>query len=163
MTVIPNAACQCDDSFLSQVESVASAYRGRPEDLVLALHDVQALRNYLPREALRVVARVLDIPESRVYGVATFYSMFSTTPRGRHIIRICESAPCHVMGAGEVIDSLLDQLGVEMGGTTADGRFTVEATSCLGVCGVAPALMIDDETYGNLVPGDLSEILERYK
>lgn len=163
MTAIPDAACQCDSDFLSQVERVASTYRGKPEDLVLALHDVQALRNYLPREALRVVARVLDVPESRVYGVATFYSMFSTTPRGRHIIRICESAPCHVMGAREVIDSLLDQLGVEIGGTTADGLFTVEATSCLGVCGVAPALMIDDEVYGNLIPGDLFEILQRYK
>lgn len=155
--------CECDDVFLNEVEKVASMYRGRPEDLVQALHDVQSLRNYLPREALRVVARTLDVPESRVHGVATFYSMFSTRPRGRHIIRICESAPCHVAGAAEIIDSLLDELGVEMGGTTSDKLFTVETSSCLGVCGVAPAIMIDDVVYGNLCAEDLPEILRRYR
>ncbi|MEA4885048.1 MAG: NADH-quinone oxidoreductase subunit NuoE [Clostridia bacterium] len=156
-------SCACDDVFLAAVEKAVLPYRGRPEDLVLALHDVQALRNYLPREALRVVARVLEIPESRVFGVVTFYSMFSDKPRGRHIVRVCESAPCCVMGAREVIDALLGELGVDMGGTTQDGRFTVETTSCLGVCGVAPALMIDDAVYGNLVPGDLPAILRRYE
>ncbi len=154
---------QPDADFLTQVEEIATKYCGKPEDIVLALHEVQDLKNYLPREALSVVARVLEIPESRVYGVAKFYSMFSTTPRGRHIIRICESTPCHVMGKTEIIDSLCNILGVEIGGTTKDGRFTVEVSSCLGVCGVAPAMMIDDEVYGNLVPEDLNKILERYK
>ncbi|HOB41876.1 MAG: NADH-quinone oxidoreductase subunit NuoE [Bacillota bacterium] len=155
--------CECDDVFLTEVQRVVSVYKERPEDLVQALHDVQSLRNYLPREALRVVARTLDVPESRVYGVATFYSMFSTSPRGRHIIRICESAPCHVAGAAEIINSLLNELGVEMGGTTSDGIFTVETSSCLGVCGVAPAIMIDDTVYGNLVSEDLPAVLRRYR
>ena len=89
--------------------------------------------------------------------------MFSTRPSGRHIIRICESAPCHVAGAAEIINSLLNELGVEMGGTTSDGIFTVETSSCLGVCGVAPAIMIDDTVYGNLVSEDLPAVLRRYR
>lgn len=163
MAEIPDMALQAEADYLTQVEEIAAKYRGKPEDIVLALHAVQDLKNYLPREALSVVARVLKVSESRVYGVAKFYSMFSTTPRGRHIIRICESTPCHVMGKTEIIDSLCNILGVEIGGTTKDGRFTVEVSSCLGVCGVAPAMMIDDEVYGNLVPEDLNKIFERYK
>lgn len=152
----------CDHGYLSQVTSVASKYAGRPEDLLLALHDVQALRNYLPREALKAVAHVLQLPESRVCSVAGFYSMFSTAPRGRHIIRVCTSTPCRVSMARELIDSLVHHLGIEMGGTTKDGMFTLESSSCLGLCDVSPAMMVDSEVYGNLVPGDARRIIEAY-
>ncbi|MCR4426379.1 MAG: NADH-quinone oxidoreductase subunit NuoE [Firmicutes bacterium] len=155
--------CSPDQAYLDEVGRVAENYRGKPEDLVLALHDVQALGNWLPREALTIVARTLNLPVSKVYGVATFYSMFSTKPRGRHIIRICESAPCHIAGAQAIVDSLQAQLGVELGGTTKDGRFTLELTSCLGVCGVAPAIMIDDTVHGNLTVEDLPAILRQYE
>ncbi|OPZ65122.1 MAG: NADP-reducing hydrogenase subunit HndC [Firmicutes bacterium ADurb.Bin506] len=152
----------CDHGYLQQVTSVASAYAGKPEDLLLALHDVQELRNYLPREALRIVAQVLKLPESRVCGVAGFYSMLSMTPRGRHIIRVCTSTSCRVSGAKKVVDSLLSELGVEMGDTTEDGAFTVEGSSCLGLCDIAPAMMIDSEVFGNLTPGDIRPILDSY-
>ncbi|HHY18960.1 MAG TPA: NADH-quinone oxidoreductase subunit NuoE [Firmicutes bacterium] len=162
MTELNDVSSYCEASFLANVEVMAKNYCGRPEDLVLLLQEIQSLQNYLPREALYVVASVLGISESQVYGVATFYSMLSTKPRGRHIIRICESAPCHVLGAKKVIDSLLNILEVEIGGTTKDGRFTVETSSCLGVCAVAPAIMIDDTVYGNLALDNLVEILARY-
>lgn len=152
-----------EENYLAIVEKIAKKYCGRPEDLVLLLHEVQALKNYLPCEAVNKVASIVNVPASQVYGVATFYSMLSIKPRGRHIIRICESAPCHVVGAREVLDTLLNYLGVEIGGTTTDERFTVEKTSCLGVCAAAPVVMIDDTVYGNLDPNSLLEILTRYK
>jgi NADH:ubiquinone oxidoreductase subunit F (NADH-binding)/NADH:ubiquinone oxidoreductase subunit E len=154
---------ECDDAYLSQVAEIASAHADRPDNLVMVLNRVQALRNYLPRGALRTVAHVMGLPESRVYGVATFYSMLSTKPRGRHIIRVCTSTPCHVAGAREFLDALTKELGTPLGGTTDDGTFTVETSSCLGLCHAAPAMMIDEEVYGNLVPSDLPQILQRYK
>lgn len=162
--LVSSSVCQCckNDDYIALVEKRAMAYAGRPQDLVEALHDVQSIRNYLPREAIVTVARVLGVPVTKVYGVATFYSMFSIEPRGRHIIRVCESAPCHVMGADSIVEMLMRELGVDIGETTSDGRYTLELTSCLGVCGVAPAIMIDDTVHGNLKPGDIPGILKQY-
>ncbi|MDD2431430.1 MAG: NADH-quinone oxidoreductase subunit NuoE [Firmicutes bacterium] len=162
MNQMTNPAYQIDDNYLDQVEKIAKQHSGRAEDLVLVLHKVQALKNYLPRTALNVVAKGLNVSESHVYGVATYYSMLSTKPRGRHIIRICESAPCHVQKARELIDAMLEHLDIEIGGTTKDGRFTVETTSCLGLCAVAPVVMIDDKVYGNLDRDTLFEVLTKY-
>ena len=103
------------------------------------------------------------MPLSKVYGVATFYTLFSTKPKGKHIIRICENAPCHVLGATAVIEAFEEELGISMGGTTHDGEFTLEHTSCLGVCGVAPTVMIDDTVYGNLTPERVPLILREYR
>lgn len=152
-----------DQNYIDDVKQIAQAYRERPDQIVDILHKVQALRNYLPPEAMAAVAKVLDLPESQVYSVATFYSMFSVVPRGRHIIRVCESPPCHVMGSERMLDVVSRFLNVEPGRTTSDGRFTLETTSCLGVCGVAPAMMIDDDVHGNLSPGDVPGILARYQ
>ena len=100
----------------------------------------------------------MNIPLSRVYGVATFYSMFSVRPRGKYIIRICERLPCHIVGAREVIQAFEEALGIRVGETTENGKSTLEYTSCLGVCGVAPAVMINDRVYGNLTPAKVEEI-----
>jgi len=116
------------------------------------LHDLQDAepRNYLTEEALRAVAEYVEIPVSDVVSTATFYTMFSLKPRGRHIVRLCESPPCQLVGAESLLEILSAQLGVAVGETTADGVFTLETTSCLGVCGVSPAMMIDKEVHGNL-------------
>ena len=126
------------------------------------LHDLQEAepRNYLSREALRMVAEYVDVPLSDVVSTATFYSMYSLEPRGRHLIRLCESPPCQLVGAESLLDLLKEALGVEVGGTTEDGAFTLETTSCLGICGVAPAMMIDDEMYGNLTRERITEIVD---
>jgi len=139
---------------------------GRSRDQLLAiLHELQRAnpQNYLTGEDLRLVADYLGLPLSAVHDAVTFYSMFSLVPRGRHIIRVCNSPPCHLAGSWSLLSALKEELGVDVGGTTPDGLFTLELTSCLGVCGVAPAMMIDDEVYGNLTPEKLREVLAGFR
>ncbi len=116
------------------------------------LHGIQDAdpQHYLSGEALRAVAKYLDVPLSEVVSTATFYTMYSRAPRGRHIVRLCQSPPCHLLGSGTLADVLTESLGVAIGETTADGAFTLETTSCLGACAEAPAMMVDDKVYGNL-------------
>jgi NADH:ubiquinone oxidoreductase subunit E len=108
------------------------------------------------------VAVALDIPLSEVSGVVTFYSFFSEKPRGRHTIRVCLGTACYVRGGKKLVDKLMSTLGVEIGGTTADGRFTFEVARCIGACGLAPAMMIDDEVYKQVNANKLDAILARY-
>ena len=133
--------------------------------LLSILHALQRAnpRNHLTGEDLRLVAKYLDLPLSEVHDAVTFYSMFSLKPRGRHVIRICTSPPCHLAGGWSVLSALQEELGIAVGETTPDGLFTLETTSCLGICGVAPAMMIDDEVYGQLTPKRLREILVSYR
>ena len=133
------------------------------DNLQAILHRVQeeSPRNFLDEGATREVADYLGLPYSFVYGVATFYSMFSVEPRGRHVIRVCASPPCHLMGGRTIRDELREYLGVEFGGTTEDGLFTLELSSCLGTCGIAPAMMVDDELFGHLDSVRLREVIDR--
>jgi NADH:ubiquinone oxidoreductase subunit E len=142
-------------------ETIIKKYDRAAENLLSVLHDLQDAReqHYLTDPDLRLAAEYLRLPFSFVHGVASFYTMFSLTPRGKFIIRICQSPPCHLMGATTVVQELTRQLGIDFGQTTPDGNFTLEMTSCLGVCGVAPAIMVNDEVYGNLTPERIREIL----
>jgi NADH:ubiquinone oxidoreductase subunit E len=134
------------------VKDLLAKYPRTTESLLDILHELQDAepQHYLTRDALQAVAEYLDIAVSDVVSTATFYSMYSLTPRGRHILRICVSPPCQLVGAESLLEILSAELGIAAGGTTEDGAFTLETTSCLGVCGVAPAMMVDDELYGNL-------------
>ena len=131
------------------------------ESLLDILHELQAAepRHYLTPDALRATAVYLNVPLSEVVSTATFYSMYSLSPRGRHIVRICESPPCQLVGADSLLDLLAAHLRVAVGGTTEDGVFTLETTSCLGVCGVAPAMMVDGELYGKLTKEKLIGVI----
>jgi NADH:ubiquinone oxidoreductase subunit E len=151
------------DSLESTIKEIVARHGRSEHELLAILDDVQRAFGYLPENALIEVARNLDMPLGKVYGVATFYTLFSVEPVGEHIIRVCENAPCHLLGADTLIDVLSQELGIPMGGTTSCGKFTLKHTSCLGVCGVAPAIMIDDEVYGNLTPDDIPVILEKYR
>jgi len=144
------------------VRSLLEKYPQTAEHMLDMLHDLQEAepRNYLTRDALRAVADYLNVPLSTVVSTATFYSMYSLKPRGRHIIRICESPPCQIVGAETLIDLLAQHLGIGVGETTEDEVFTLETTSCLGVCGVAPAMMIDEELYGNLTAARVVDVVE---
>jgi NADH-quinone oxidoreductase subunit E len=137
-------------------------YDRAPDNLLSILHDLQDAneRHYLTEEDLRQTADHLGLALSFVHGVATFYTMFSLKPRGRNVIRVCQSPPCHLMGFTTIARELMSCLGIEFGETTRDGLFTLEMSSCLGVCGVAPAMMINDEVYGNLTAERIQEILE---
>jgi len=148
---------------LGRIDEIVSRHKGREGALLPVLREVQDFVGYLPREALERVALGLGLSLSKVYGVATFYTLFYTEPKGRHVIRVCESAPCHVQGAREVVEALQKELGVSFGETTPDGRFTLELVSCLGVCGVAPAIMVDDRVYGNLTPETVVAVLQEYR
>ena len=128
--------------------------------LLPALHIAQKQLGHLPLEAQEDLAELLEVPATRVREVVTFYTMFSLKPRGRHIVRVCQSPPCHLMGSTDVARELIKVLGVSFGETTADGQFSLEMSSCLGVCGVAPAMMVDDEVYGNLSASRVHEIIE---
>jgi NADH-quinone oxidoreductase E subunit len=158
------AACCCEGK--PDVNTVVrEVLRGYPEDKYLLgiLKDVQARLGCLSDQAIVEVAREIELPASKVYGVATFYSLFSTRPKGEHIIRICESAPCYIKGAQDILCVLENELGISVGETTPDKKFTLEAVSCLGVCGVAPAMMIDDTVYGNLTRERIVEIITEYR
>jgi len=138
----------------------------RSEDRLLAiLHDLQEASpdNALTKDDLTLVADHLGLPLSRVHDAVTFYSMFSLRPRGRHVIRVCDSPHCHLEGAWSVLEELKRRLGIGEGETTGDGMFTLELSSCLGVCGVAPVMMVDDEMVGKLTPDKLQQVIDRYR
>ena len=145
------------------VNAVIEKYHARQEELIPILMNVNKEIGYIPANALELISEKTHIPQSRVYSVASFYRMISTKPTGRHVIKFCESAPCHVAGGREVWEALLEELDLKPGETSADGKWTLKTTSCLGVCAVGPVMMVDDDIYGNITPGQIPEILGKYE
>ena len=147
----------------SIVEAAVAQCGSRREELVPILTEINREMGYIPPEAFNEVSRALRVPVGQLFSVATFYQMLSTRPRGRHLIQFCESAPCHVVGGREVWAALQQALHLEPGETSADGRWTLRTTSCLGVCAVGPVIVIDEDMYGNIAPKQVPEILARYQ
>jgi len=145
-----------------RVLELVRPYAGKPTELIQALHRVQNALGYLPREAQETMAEALGAPLSQVRGVVTFYHFFRTKPAGKHTIRVCLGTACHVRGAERVLSSLKEELGVEVGETSADGKFTLEVARCLGCCGLAPVMMIDEDVYGRLDPKKAREIVRKF-
>lgn len=137
-------------------------HTGTRNELIPILQAVQEELGYLPDEAMRSVARFLRLPESKVFGVATFYARFHLQPRGKHIIRLCCGTACHVRGAKKVSDKVKDVLEVAVGQTTKDMKYTFEEVACIGACGLAPVMTIDDKTFGKLNPDKAKTILSTY-
>jgi len=131
-----------------------------PSSVIPLLQHAQQEEGFVSEEAIERVARHTGASASAVYGVATFYSQFRLSRPGRHTIRVCEGTACHVLGIGAVLERLTEELGIQVGGTTDDGLFTLESVRCLGCCSLAPAVMIDDETYGRVTPDSIVEVLE---
>lgn len=144
-----------------KVQELVRPYAGKPTELIQALHRVQSALGYLPTEAQAAVAEALGVPPSQVRGVVTFYHFFRTKPAGRHTIRVCLGTACHVRGAERVLSGLKEELKVELGETTADGKFTLTAVRCLGCCGLAPVMMIDEEVYGKLDPKRARQVVRQ--
>ena len=145
------------------VEAAVAKCGATREDLVPILTEINHALGYIPPEAFKEVSRVLHTPIGQLFSVASFYQMLSTKPRGRHLIQFCESAPCHVVGGREVWTALQDTLKLESGETSADGKWTLRTTSCLGVCAVGPVITVDEDIYGNITPQQVNGILERYE
>ena len=131
--------------------------------LMPALQQAQDIYGYLPIEVQEIIADKLDLSLAEVYGVATFYSQFTLTPKGKYKIGVCLGTACYVKGSGELIEAIESDLGIASGSTSADGKFSLEATRCIGACGLAPVLTINGEVYGRLTKADIPGILAKYK
>ena len=138
-------------------------YVGEEGKLIPALQKAQDSDGYITRETILEIHGSSGIPLSNIYGVATFYSQFRLDPVGKYVIRVCHGTACHVSGANDITKKLEDLLEIKTGETTEDMLFTLETVSCLGCCSLAPVIMINDDTYGNLKPGDMKKIIRQYR
>jgi len=134
----------------SRVAELVKPYAAKPSELIQALHRVQSEIGHIPKDAQAVIAGTVGVPPSQVRGVITFYHFFRTTPAGRHTVRLCLGTACVVRGAERILKTIREELGAGLGETSADGLFTVEGVRCVGACGLAPVMMVDDEVYGRL-------------
>jgi len=160
-------ACKCcvevsEDELLRRLDATLEEYRGKPGALIPVLQIAQGIYGYLPEAVMRRIAVGLGKSYTEVAGVVTFYSYFSTVPRGKHVIRVCLGTACYVRGGKAVLDAIRKSTGVEVGGTTEDKRFSLEVARCFGACGLAPAIMIDDEVYHRVKPSQVSTVLESH-
>lgn len=151
------------------VEAAIRRHGARRDSLIPILSEINRALGYLPTAALPEIRRRIHVPQqgvfladSHLYSAASFYQMFSLRPLGRHVVRYCESAPCHVVGAREVVAALQAELGLRPGETDAERRWSLLTTSCVGLCGVGPVFLVDDDAYGHVTPGQVAGILARY-
>jgi NADH-quinone oxidoreductase subunit E len=144
-------------------KEIIAKYADIPGGMIEAFHAIQEEYSYLPEEAIIEAASVFSVPTAEAYGVATFYSYFSVKARGKNVIRICESAPCHIAGAAEVVAALERELGISMGNSTADGRFALEFAECVGQCQATPVITINCKPYFDVTPAKVADILAEYK
>jgi len=147
---------------MEKLEDVILEHKDQKGALIPILHEAQELFGYIPEEVMKRISEVLNIPVAEIFGVATFYSRFTLTPRGKHTISVCLGTACYVKNSKGVLERLEKELNVKTGGTTSDGKFTLEATRCLGCCGLAPVMMIGEDVYGKLVPDDIPDIVKKY-
>lgn len=144
-------------------KDILAQYENIPGGMIQAFHAIQEEFSYIPEEALAEAAKNFGVSTAEAYGVATFYSMFSVKPRGKNLIRICESAPCHIAGAADVVAALERELGIKMGETTACGRFALEFTECVGQCQATPVITINGKPYLDVSPARIPVILDEYR
>ena len=147
----------------NSIKEICASFNNQPGELINVLHKTQETFGYLPEEVQREVARNLKISLAKVYGVVTFYSFFTMTPKGRYPISVCMGTACYVRGAEKVVDGLMRELGVKVGGVTADGKFSLDCLRCVGACGLAPVMTIGEKVFGRVEAGQLKEILEQYE
>ena len=146
----------------AQIASAIDLYKGREGSLIQVLHVAQEIYGCLPLELQEFIAKGMNLPLSEVSGVVSFYSFFTTVPRGRHTIRVCLGTACYVRGGKRVLDQLHKKLGIGLNETTQDGNFTLEVARCIGACGLAPAMMIDEKVYKQVNVNKLDGILAAY-
>ncbi len=146
-----------------QLKSYIKEMKDVQGNLIPIMQKAQEIYGYLPIEVQTIIAREMDIPLEKVYGISTFYAMFSLEPKGKYQISVCLGTACYVKGSGDVFAKLENVLGLQGGGCTPDGKFSLEACRCLGACGLAPVMMINGEVYGRLTPDQIPGIIAKYK
>ena len=148
---------------LSKTKKLIEKHGKKKSALIPLLQDVQKEYGYVPEEAVDLISKELNIFPVEIYGVLTFYAQFYLTPRGKHTIKVCQGTACHVMGGKEILDYLSNKLEISDGETTKDGVFSLERVACLGCCGMAPVVQVDDDFYGNCTIQMMDEMLEKYR
>ncbi|MEG1687330.1 MAG: NAD(P)H-dependent oxidoreductase subunit E [Angelakisella sp.] len=147
----------------TELMEVIAKHKDQPGALMPILQHAQTIYGYLPIEVMEMISLATDIPLAEIYGVATFYSQFSLNPKGQYKVSVCLGTACYVKGAGDVFDRVSQRLGIASGECSADGKFSLEACRCIGACGLAPVMTINDEVFGRLIPDDIDTILAKYK
>lgn len=168
MATEKSACCGCqeaasEEQLLGRLDDVLAEYRDKPGALIPVLQIAQGIFGYLPECALKRISLGLGKSYSEVAGIVTFYSFFTTVPRGRHLIRVCLGTACYVRGGNRVLDAVKQKLGIDVGETTEDREFSLEVARCFGACGLAPVLTVDDEVHHRVKPTKVEAILEQYR
>ena len=163
MNLENQCCCGGENKEKARVDEILAKFAGKKGALIPVLQEVQALYNYLPKDVLEYVAEKMKTPISQIYGLVTFYSQFHLNPRGRNIIRVCQGTACHVRGGKLILQEVEKQLGIKAGHTTEDLRFTLETIACVGACGLAPVMQVNEDTQGRLTTEKVAGILARYK
>lgn len=160
--------CACngknnEEKYFEPLYKIFEEYATDDKNLIPVLQNAQDAYGYLPEEVLKEISSHMKIPLCKVYGVVTFYTQFHLEPRGENIIRVCMGTACHVRGASDIFEVVQDELGINDGETTEDLKFTLERVACIGACGLAPVIMVNDNTHGRLTPDKTREVLDTYR
>jgi len=148
---------------VNKIKEICASFENDPQELINVLHKCQEHFGYLPAEVQEVISNELVVPVAKIYGVVTFYSFFTMTPKGKHPISICMGTACYVRGAEKVLDEFKKELGLQVGQTTVNGKFSLSSLRCVGACGLAPVVMVGDKTYGRVAPDDVRNIIKEYE
>ena len=157
------AVIKLSEAKVNFIKNVCKSFGNKPGEVINVLHKVQGEYGYLPAEVQELVAKELGIPVSRVYGIVSFYSFFTMTPKGEHPISVCLGTACYVRGAEKVLDELKRQLGIGVGEVTPDGKFSLNCLRCVGACGLAPVIEVGEKVYGRMTPDRVKDVLAEYK
>jgi NADP-reducing hydrogenase subunit HndA len=158
-----NCCCGGTDVRDQKLAEIIEKYKNTKGALIPVLHEAQELYGYLPLEVQKMISEGLDVSLSEVYGVVTFYTQFSLNPKGKYKIQVCMGTACYVKGSGSILDELKGKLGIDVGECTEDKKFSLEACRCIGACGLAPVITINDDVYGRLTPDMIEGIINKYK
>lgn len=157
------AECKCQTEKDNQVNALLAKHRGNSSSLIMVLAGIQEIEGYLPKETLVKVAEELNVPLGDVYGVATFYAAFALRPKGRHGVKLCQGTACYVKGANEILATLEKEMGIKPGQTTEDRRFSLDVVRCVGACGLAPVMIVDEEVFSRMTGDKVSQILAKFE
>lgn len=158
-----NCCCGCVDEKAQKLQEIIEKHKNVRGALIPVLHEAQEIYGYLPMSVQKTISEGLNVSLAEIYGVVTFYTQFSLKPKGRFKVQVCMGTACYVKGSNLILEKLQEKLGIHVGDSTEDGKFSLEACRCIGACGLAPVIMINDDVYGRLVADDIEGIIEKYK
>lgn len=160
-----NCCCSCNgvDERDTKLQEIIEKYKNTRGALIPVLHEAQEVYGYLPMSVQKKISEGLNVPMAEIYGVVTFYTQFSLKPKGKYKINVCMGTACYVKGAGQILDKFKEKLGINVGDCTEDGKFSLDACRCIGACGLAPVLTINEDVYGRLTADDVEGILKKYE